>query len=782
LINFLNGVFHIEEKDSSEKIRGKIESGIKDLIGKSTEMVPYVGNLYALTYPELEDVSAELWKNRLEEAMKEILTALAKRAPTVFFLEDLHWADRSFVELLHRALLEIRQPAIVLCVYRPNFSLFTSHQLSSVRKLYREIRLQDLSLFDAQDMLASLLKTEDIPSELKRWVQDKTEGNPFYLEELVNTLIESEVLIRQNGDWKITRPIKETDISSSIHGLISGRVDRLEKETKRILQEASVIGRAFLWEILKRITDIKENIDRSLNGLEQLDLIRTRSFEPELEYIFKHALTQEVVYNGLLKKERRAIHERIGLVMEQLFQGRLSEFYETLAFHFKQGLSILKAVHYLMKSGEKSLKRYAVEESHQYYKEAFDLLAKKPVKTKEEQEILIDLIIEWAYVFNFRGAFKQLYDLVTAHEGLAECLDDKARLGMLYVWLGMSAYLGRARHRTAYQYLCSALKLGEESENLQVIGYATGYLTWVCAELGLLEEGISFGEKAQEIAKLLPPDPFLQDLPLNALGYLYWHKGETKKVFKYGKDLLDNGERNSDIRSLVWGWWITGLACVGDGNLQSAIRCMRKGLQIYQEPYYRHLVKIALGAIYAYRGQFQEAEETLQQAVAYSREYGVERIGITARMYLGAALIGKGQMGRGLELIEQAQGLFLENDDKGFYAVSEHILGKVYLQIVERAAPMTLSTIAKNIGFLIRNVPFASKKAEYHFKKAIEVTEEHGFKGFQGQAYLDLGLLHKVKGRRDQARECISASIELFEQCEAEGFLKQAKEALASLR
>ena len=361
LINFLNGVFHIEEKDPSEKIREKIESGINGLIGDGREMVAYVGNLYALTYPELKDVSAELWKNRLEEAVKAILTALAKRAPTVFFLEDLHWADRSFVDLLRRSLVEIRQPAIVLCVYRPVFSLFTSHQLGSVSKLYHEIRLQDLSLSDAQDMLASLLRTENIPSELKRWVQNKVEGNPFYLEELVNTLIESEVLIRSNGDWKITRPIKETDISSSIHGLISGRLDRLEKETKRVLQEASVIGRAFLYEILRNVSEFEDRIDRGLSTLERLDLIRTRSLEPDLEYMFKHPLTQEVVYNSILKKERRDIHEQVARVMEGLFEDRLSEFYETLAYHFSLGRSVNKAVEYLVKAGEKSLARYAVE-------------------------------------------------------------------------------------------------------------------------------------------------------------------------------------------------------------------------------------------------------------------------------------------------------------------------------------------------------------------------------------------------------------------------------------
>ena len=141
----------------------------------------------------------------------------------------------------------------------------------------------------------------------------------------------------------------------------------MEQESKRILQEASVIGRSFYYEILKRTTALKNSIDKNLSGLEHLDLIKTKSIQPDLEYIFKHALTQEVVYNGLLKKERREIHEHIAIVMEQLFQGRLPEFYETLAFHFARGLSLDKAVNYLMKSGKKSLARYSIEESHQYY-------------------------------------------------------------------------------------------------------------------------------------------------------------------------------------------------------------------------------------------------------------------------------------------------------------------------------------------------------------------------------------------------------------------------------
>jgi predicted ATPase len=214
LIDLLNRVLHIEENDPPEKLRKKVESGIERLVGKQEDVVPYVGGLYSLSYPEVEEVSPEFWKSRLQSAIKAIFSALANKAPTIYLFEDLHWADPSFVELLRQACIEIREPAIVLCVYRPTFSLFTGHQLSGVGKYYHEIQLQDLSRSEAQDMLESLLKTSNIPSDLKRLVQSKAEGNPFYLEELVNSLIESETLIR----LKLTYPLRSMGLS--LAGLI----------------------------------------------------------------------------------------------------------------------------------------------------------------------------------------------------------------------------------------------------------------------------------------------------------------------------------------------------------------------------------------------------------------------------------------------------------------------------------------------------------------------------------------------------------------------------------
>jgi len=437
LIDLLNEAFQIQESDSPEKVREKIESRLEYLAVEKDKVAPYVGSLYALGHPEIDNLDPEFWKSSLQKSIQATLSALARRQPAVICLEDLHWADPSSIELVRTVLTEFRYPALFLCVYRPPFSIFTTHQVSGMGKICREIKLQDLSTSESQDMVESLLKTDTVPIELRRFIQEKVEGNPFYLVEVINALIESAALIRDNGSWLLTRPISESDISSTIHGVISARLVRLEKKTKRILQEASVIGKAFLYKILKQVTNIDSHIDKYLSSLERFDLIRTRSFQPELEYVFKHALTQDVVYSGLLKKERQAIHERIALIMEQLFHDRLPEFYETLAFHFKQGRSIHKAVEYLMKSGEKSIKRYAVEESHQYYKQGFELLSLKSDKSKEEKNLLIDLLNQWSKVFYYRGDFKGMNNVLKPHEKMAELLEDETRLGSFCIWLGI---------------------------------------------------------------------------------------------------------------------------------------------------------------------------------------------------------------------------------------------------------------------------------------------------------------------------------------------------------
>jgi class 3 adenylate cyclase len=780
LIDLLNRAFHIEESDSPEELKQKVELGIEQLIGKEDEIVPYIGSLYALDYPEIEDVNLQLRKSKLRHAIQTVFSALVRRAPTIICLEDLHWADPSSLELLRFILLESSYPSLFLCLFRPPFKLLTSQELTVLGESYQEMRLHDLSAPEARNMIRSLLKTENIPVELQNYLEEKAEGNPFYLEEVINALIELKKLISDDGAWRFTGDFTEADVSPSIHGVIASRLDLLEKEEKRILQEASVIGRVFLYMILKRITELKDHIDRSLGGLEGLDLIRMKSMQPDPEYMFKHAMTQEAVYNGLLKRERQAIHEQIGLVMEQVFHDRLSEHCESLAFHFKRGQSPVKAVNYLIQSGEKSINMYAVHESHEYFAEAYDLLINTSDGSEELRILLIDLLIKWASVFYYRGDIKGLNDLLNAHREQAESLGDKARLGMFYNWLGFGLWC-RGKLGECYNYLHRAIRLGEEIGNEEVVAYACNWLSWACPEMGLPDEGIIQGERAQEISKRFPKDQFLYFKSLAGLAYIYYHKGETKKVLEIGKIVLDYGQSKSNVRCLVLGYWSMGMGHMLGGEIVGALDSFQNAVKVSEDPIYYYLPSLGVGACYLFKSQLKEAEDILNDVVLHCRKFGNEQLGTPANSWLGVVWFAQGHMAKGLQKIQQEQRSAIENQKKGSYVFCDNLLGKIYLQMVARSKPVPKSVLARNIGFLIKTIPFASKKAEYHLNRAIKMAEEIGNKARLAASLLDLGLLHKAKGRIAEARECIAKSIQIFEQTGAETNLQQAKQILATL-
>jgi class 3 adenylate cyclase/tetratricopeptide (TPR) repeat protein len=781
LMDLLSRAWQIEDGDSQERLKQKIEAGITDLMEDGKDVIPFIGSLYSIKYPEIENITPEYWKMKLHESIQSIVSALTRRAPVVICLEDLHWTDPSSIELLRTILLKFNYPALFLCVSRPQFSLFTSQHHSGIGKLCYEMRLQDLSPTEAQGMVESLLKTESIPVELRNFILRKAEGNPFYLEEVINSLIETETLTEKDKTWVLTRPLTGINIPSNVQGVISARLDHLEKETKRILQEASVIGRVFLYEILKRITELKEQIDRSLHGLERLDLIRTRTFDPELEYIFKHALTQEVVYNGLLKKERQVIHEKIANVMEELFRERLPEFYETLAYHYKQSQSYLKAVGYLMKAGEKCFERYTVEESHQYYKEAFDILSKKTDRSKDEDNLLIDLLIQWSSVYYVRGDIMGLEGLLKNHETWVRSSGDEARLGMFHAWRGGSLHY-KEKYHESYRHLSHALEIGERINNSKIIGYSSSWLTITCSNLGLFDEALAHGRRAQKISEMMPSDRTLFRITFFDIAVHHCLRGEGKGTAECGRVLLDYGEKHADVRATGMGHQVLGMGFQAAGDHDRAIECFKKAIQVSLDPYFQYSAKGMLSFSYVSTGRFHEAESVCEDVTKFAEEFGFEWVGSIAQGLMGIVLITKGDVARGIKIVESIIQQYLENGSRWKYAVANYMLGRVYSQMAQGGGgEKSLSFVLKNIGFLIKTFPYAARKGEGYLQTAIETAKEMGAKSVLGQAYLDLGKLHKAKGRLADARTYISQAVQSFEECEADVYLKQARDALASL-
>jgi class 3 adenylate cyclase/tetratricopeptide (TPR) repeat protein/energy-coupling factor transporter ATP-binding protein EcfA2 len=778
ILDILRAYFDVEERDREFVIKKKIIDKLIQFDGNLKEILPPLHEIFSLKIEDEEYPKLDLQKKRemTFEAIRDLLIRESQNRPIILALDDLQWIDKISEDFMTYLIGWLANARILLIIlYRPEYT-----HLWASKSCYNQIRVDQLTADTSAELVQSLLVGGDLAPELRELILTRAAGNPFFMEEFTHTLLENGSIQKKDHQYVLSRKASDIQVPDTIQGIIAARMDRLEDNLKRTMQVASVIGRDFAYRVLQTITGTREELKSYLLNLQGLEFIYEKSLFPELEYIFKHALTQEVAYNSLLLKRRKEIHERIGKAIEELYPDRLEEFYEALAFHFEQGESRDKAIDYHIRSGEKSSDRYAVEEAHRHFQEAFDILFGKPGRTKDEDCLLIDLLIKWAYVFFFRGDFRGLNDLLNAHKELAESLNDKARLGMFYAWLGLAIY-ARGKVKDSYEYLKKALRLGEETGDQQLIGYAYTGLTWTCAELGLLNEAIAFGERAQEISQSFESDHYLYFESQGGLGIAYSFMGATKRALASGKAILEYGQRHTSIRSLVMGHYITGVAHQLGGDITSAIESLRQAVEVSADSFYDQFAKSALGACYALNGQLQEGEDTLQEVLAYSREFGSEGIGTYSQAILGVLLIAKGQMNQGLGLVEDAQRECLENGRKYLYALSYYLLGKLYLQIVEGAAPVSVSLVLKNIGFLIKNVPFAKQKATENFKKTIEIAGEIGAKGLMGMAYLDLSLLHKAKSEKDKAKECISMATRLFEECDAETYLAQAKEVLESL-
>jgi tetratricopeptide (TPR) repeat protein len=381
-------------------------------------------------------------------------------------------------------------------------------------------------------------------------------------------------------------------------------------------------------------------------------------------------------------------------------------------------------------------------------------------------------------VFYYRGDFRGLTNLLLKHEKQAELQDDRRKTGMFYAWLGM-ALAFRMRISKSYQYLKKALKMGEEIEDSQIIGYASAWLTWTCLYRGDIDEAIYHGEKAQEISRLMPEDHYVYVKSLAGLGCAFFFQGDTKKTYEAGKKVFEYSRKRSNTRGMVLGHWLTGYYYILKGDCSSAIEYGKKAARIAADPGYYHVANDFLVYAYFYQGNVKEAEAVLNELIPFCYEYDCNFSSYV--IFPGLIQIVNGDLHLGYKTLKEAQCVCLENEAKFFSAMIENILGRVFLNIVESSTPDDFAAMAKDLNFPIKEIPNVVKKAEAHFIKSIEISKEIGANFILAEAYFSLGLLHKAEKETVEARQNISKAIHIFEQIDADGYFKQAKEVLASL-
>ena len=318
------------------------------------------------------------------DALRRYFLRAAQTRPQVMVFEDLHWIDQATEEFLRSFLDSVPAARVLmLLTYRPGYDYpFGQRSYQTTQNL------SPLSIEESARMADALLGNQNVPEELRVLISQKTEGNPFFVEEVVKSIQESGTLEHEGDKAVSARSFSEILAPDTVQDVIMARIDRLGEEPKRVLQLAAVIGREFTGRLLDRLAGTHDGTDAAMRELKAKELIYEKSLFPEPAYLFKHALTQEVAYSSLLIKRRRDLHSLAGLAIEELYADRLGENYEVLAYHFSRAEHWEKALEYLLKSAIKAVKAFGLREALRLYEEALtaarQLGPKVPVTTLME--------------------------------------------------------------------------------------------------------------------------------------------------------------------------------------------------------------------------------------------------------------------------------------------------------------------------------------------------------------------------------------------------------------
>jgi tetratricopeptide (TPR) repeat protein len=378
----------IREDDGEAMAFAKLEAAVRNLFPDTVrEVLPFVAILIGMKplgrYAErIKGIEGEALKKLILKNVRELLIKATELTPLVIVSEDLHWADTSSIELLESLLrLAETQRILFINVFRPGFKETGDRIVETITEklpvYYVEIVLNPLNEKMSEALINNMLKVGELHHAVFGRIVQRVGGNPFFIEEVVRSFIDSGAVILKNGGFQITEKIRTIAIPNTINDVLMARIDRLEETTRDLVKVASVIGRSFFYRILKEVTGAYEDLNDRLSYLKKIQLIRERQRMGEVEYLFKHALAQEATYESILPNNRKGLHLKVAEAIEKVFSERLHEFYGMLAYHYSRAENLDKAEEYLTRAGEEALKSSASNEALHYYQDALDLYLKK---------------------------------------------------------------------------------------------------------------------------------------------------------------------------------------------------------------------------------------------------------------------------------------------------------------------------------------------------------------------------------------------------------------------
>ena len=774
VLELLRRYCHIEEADDARTVRAKVTGQVLTLDEALQEALPALLALLDVlptdsTFVRLDPPQR---RQRTLDGLKRLLLRESQEQPLLLVCEDLHWIDAETQALLDGLIESLPTARLLLLVnYRPEY-----HHGWGSKTSYSQLRLDPLPPASADAFLHALLGDDPSLAPLTPLLIARTEGNPFFLEETVRTLVETGVLVGAFGAYRLDRPLEGLRVPATVHAVLAARIDRLPAEDKRLLQSAAVIGTDVSFALLRAIADLPdEALHQGLMHLQTAEFLYETRLFPEPDYTFKHALTHEVAYNSLLLERRRGLHARLVAAIEALAPEREAEGtaarsadqVERLAHHALRGEVWDKAVTYWQQAGARANDRAAFREAVGSFEQALQALGHLP-ETRDTRVLAIDIRLALGDALTQLGEHGRRLTLLGKAETLARALDDQARLGRVLASMALARRITGdpdGAMAASRQALDLAVALGDCALQAQAstllgnVSYAIGDFGQAAEILRCLVDTADRESDAPRRDVRLEPQALLART-LGALGAFVEGRRRAEEALRLAM-LEGRGATPMIVHAFCSRLYLD------QGELEHAIRVCDQGLALSRASGNRNVLPLlvaGLGYASALQGRLVEGRALLEEAVSEGISTSARRAIFWAWLSESCRLAGHGAEAwqharQALDLPKpyNLQTLARQQKDRGEEALALHQLGVVHAH----ADPPEVA------------------QAGTHYQQALALAEELGMRPLVAHCHRGLGTLYAMTGQREQARAELSTAIEMYQAMEMTFWLPETEAALA---
>ncbi|MFQ5896678.1 MAG: AAA family ATPase [Candidatus Methylomirabilia bacterium] len=766
VIDVLKAYFQIETRDDTRKIHEKVTGKLLTLDRALEPMLPAFLSLLDVPVedPRWQDLDPAQRRQRTLDAVKRLLLRESQVQPLCLVFEDLHWIDSETQVVLDSLIESLPTARLLLLVnYRPEYQ----HGWGS-KTYYTQLRIDPLPPESCEELLQALLGGDASLQPFRQLLIERTEGNPFFLEESVRTLVETQVLVGERGAYRLARPVQTIQVPATVQAVLAARIDRLPPEDKRLLQSASVIGEDVPFALLQAVVEMpEEELRRALSRLQTVEFLYETSLFPDLEYTFKHALTYQVAYNSLLQERKKALHAKVVEAIERLYTDRLAEHTEALARHALRGEVWEKAVDYLREAGVKANARGALQESLDRLEQALDVVPRLPT-TPVNLRRAIDVRLDFHAPLFVLGQIPRLVQLHQEAEQLARQLDDQPRLGRVSWRMG-------------------------------------GYL-WVNAQYA---PGIEYAQQALRVAEAIQ-DSELRIVATYILGVIHWGHGEYRTASDFLLRIVEGPDADLAKRRLGLAFGspnVTGAGYLGGclaavGDFERALRYGDYGVQgadAADDPRSQAHAYTWRGFSLGLKGEFRQALPWLERAVHLCETREIRLWLPWAYSTWGWALAWSGRTAEGLSYLKRAvtvresteakfglptfysrwaEGLLLAENIREAKRTADRAL-ELATTFGERGIEADTHRLLGEISAAVDSPDVESARTYYDRAKAL--ADDLGMRPLLARCHLGLGKLYRRTGDCPKAQEHLSRATALFREMEMRFWLEQAEAELKAV-